>query len=128
MRKLIPILSLIFTVTLSSPSYAKWTMVREVSSGYVFVDLERIRKKDDGNIYFYALSDYNVKTKTGYLSAETYYAGDCKLFLYKPLTTVHHKEPMGRGTGVVSNRKNPGWDMPPVNSAIERVLKAVCAQ
>ena len=51
MRKLILILSLIFTVTLSSPSYAKWTMVREVSSGYVFVDLERIQKKDDGNVY-----------------------------------------------------------------------------
>ena len=128
MRKLILILSLIFTVTLSSPSYAKWTMVREVSSGYVFVDLERIRKEDDGNVYFYGLIDYNVKTKTGYLSAETYYAGKCKYFMYKSLTTVHHKEAMGRGTGVVSNRKDPEWDHPHVNSGIGRVLKAVCAQ
>jgi hypothetical protein len=103
-------------------------MVREVRSGYVFLDLERLREIEE-NVYFYLLIDYNVKTEQGYLSAETQYIGDCKLFLYKPLSTVHHKEPMGRGTtGVVSIRKNPEWKDPPPNSAIELVLKALCAQ
>ena len=68
------------------------------------MDLQRIRKVDE-YIYFYDLIDYYVQSKSGYLSAETYGIGDCKLFRYKFLTTVHHKEPMGRGTGVVSNRK-----------------------
>ena len=57
MRKLILILSLIFTVTLSSPSYAEWTKVDEgVDGDTYYVDFKRIRQHD-GFVYFWDLTD-----------------------------------------------------------------------
>ena len=120
-----------FTVTLSSPSYAEWTKVGENGiENTVHVDFERIRKLD-GYVYFWMLIDYlkpfNGKNGT-MLSGKVYNQGDCKLFRYRNLSLSFHKEPMGRDVGVANNPKNPEWQYPPPNSIIETTLKTVCAR
>ena len=107
MKKTIILLTLIFTVMFSSPSYAEWTKVGEgVSGNTYYVDFERI-KKHGGYVYYWDLSDYLKPIVPSVLSAKTYKQGDCKLFRVKILSFSHHKEPMGGGTGKTSNSKNP---------------------
>jgi hypothetical protein len=125
MKKLILIL-LFSTVMFSSSSYAGWTKVSETVDGYTFyVDYERI-KKHDGYVYFWSLTDYLKPSPHGIFSSKTYKQGDCKLFRVKGLSYVHHKQPMGSGTGISDNPKNPEWNYPPPNSPIETILKQVC--
>ena len=129
MRKPILILSLMFIVTLSSPSYAKWTKVDETADGNIFyVDVERIRKVD-GYVYWWDLTDLLKPTKFGDLSAKTYSQGDCKLFRFKRLSFSFHKEPMGGGSGDTQKpvKKYQGWKYPSPNSSNETILKKVCA-
>ena len=59
MKKLTLILSLMFIVTLSSPSYAEWKNVGTIGGGgdTFYIDLERIRKVD-GFVYYWVLTDY----------------------------------------------------------------------
>ena len=88
-----------FSVMLSSSSYAKWTKVDESVSGNTFyVDFERIRKVD-GFVYYWWLYDLLKPDKDGSLSSLNYIQGDCKLFRYKYLSIKKTKEPMGGGTG-----------------------------
>ena len=131
MRKLTLILTtLIFSVMFSSTSFAEWKKMGEsVESGTTFyVDFERIRKHD-GYVYFWMLSDY-LKPKHGDLSVKMYNQGDCKLFRYKSLSYSYYKEPMGRGTGDVSEpvKSMQGWKYPSPDSSGETVLKLVCSR
>ena len=65
MTKLIAIATLLFTLLLSAPSYAKWTKVGESVTGSTFyVDFERIRKHD-GYVYFWRLHGRLKPTKYG---------------------------------------------------------------
>ena len=114
-----------FIVTLSSPSYAKWTKVGADTMGNTFyVDVERIRKVD-GYIYYWILNDYLKPISGGFLSGKTYIQGDCKLFRFKYLSWSFHKEPMGGGIG--KNIEPQGnWKYPPPNSASETTLSLVC--
>ena len=129
MRKLTLILSLMFTVTLSSPSHAEWTKVSENVSGDTFyVDFERI-KKHDGFVYFLGLYDYLKTNKYGNLSDKVSHQGDCKLFRIKFLSVSHHKEPMGGGTGETPPvPKQLDWMDPPPNTPFETILKSVCSR
>ena len=129
MRKLTLTLSLVFTVTLSSPSYAKWTKVGESVSGDIYyVDFERIRKHD-GYVYFWVLENLLKPDKYGDLSVKTYYQSDCKLFRHKRVTASYHTQPMGEGTPSASGAsKNQQWDYPSPNSIGETVLKSVCSR
>ena len=126
MRKLTLILSLMFIVTLSSPSYAKWTKVDEGLSDF-YVDFERIRKVD-GYVYFWMLIDYLKPSPSGDLSAKVYKQGDCKLFREKILNYSTHREPMGGGkVTAVGREPEKDWKYPTPNSVRETILKTVCA-
>ena len=130
MKKHTLILSLIFTVMLSSPSYAKWTKVDESVSGNTFyVDFEKIRKHD-GYVYWWDLSDYLKPITGGFLSAKVYKQGDCRSFQEKILSFSFHKEPMGGGSGDIQKpvKEYQGWKYPTPNSVNETILKIVCAQ
>ena len=127
MKKLILILSLIFTVMLSSPSYAKWEKVTQNSVFTTYVDFERIRKVD-GYVYYWQMFDFPIINGLGNHSVQRYDQGDCKLFRHKILSISRHKEPMGGGAGVITNPKNPEWYYPTPNSGGETVLNKVCAQ
>ena len=113
----------------SSPSYAKWTKVSEgVKSGNTFyVDYDRIRKHD-GYVYYWVLNDYLKPTKYGILSGKKYNQGDCNLFRSKSLSSVVHKQPMGRGWWRTSPQIKPEWEYPSPNSSREFILKKVCSR
>jgi hypothetical protein len=125
MKTLIIFLALTFSVMFSSSSYAEWTKVGENIKATFYVDYERIRK-NDGYVYWWDLTDFLKPTSQGHLSAKTYSQGDCKLFRVKFLSYVHHKQPMGGGTGDSNSPKNPEWKYPPPNSIAEITLKQVC--
>jgi hypothetical protein len=128
MRKL-TLLTVLVLSLLSTPVFADWTKVseNEIGDSY-YVDFERIRKHG-GYVYFWRLSDYLKPTEFGDLSSKNYFQGDCKLFRYKGLSYSFYKEPMGGGTGDVSEppEGHKGWKYPSPNSTIETVLKSVCA-
>ena len=129
MKTLLTIFTLVFTVMFSSTSFAGWTEVgKGVKSGNTYyVDFERIRKHD-GYVYWWTLGDFLKPDKDGDLSGQSYYQGDCKLFRYKELSTVGHKQPMGRDTGKSYNRKNPEWEYASPNSVSETMLRKVCSR
>jgi hypothetical protein len=102
-------------------------MGQSVDGDIFYVDFERIRKHG-GYVYWWGLTDYLKPTKYGDLSYKTYRQGDCKLFRYKSLTGVSHKEPMGGGTGDSYSPENPEWVYPSPNSASETELKSVCSR
>ena len=91
-----------------------------------YVDFERIRKHD-GFVYWWYWTDF-LKPISGILSAKTYQQDDCKLFRFKYLSFVHHKQPMGTDTGGSNSPKNPEWTYPSPNSSMETILKSVCSR
>ena len=127
MRKPILILSLMFSVMLSSPSYAEWEKVGENIFATIYVDFERIRKHG-GFVYYWTLQDYLRPNKFGDFSGKVYNQGDCKLFRFKKLSYVFHKEPMGGGSGDTQEPVKKGWFYPAPRSGDELILKKVCAR
>ena len=117
-----------FSVMLSSPSYAKWEKVGITFEATFYVDVERIRKVD-GFVYFWQLIDYGKPSPHGHLSGIEYRQGDCKLFRYKGLSLFLYKKPMGKGTEESHTipKKFQGWQYPSPNRMPELILKKVCA-
>ncbi len=129
MRKLTLILSLIFTVTLSSTSFGEWRKVIKSKKGNTYyVDFERIQKVD-GYVYFWELHDFLKPLSNGSLSGSVYKQGDCKLFRFKTLSFVFYKEPMGRVIGDTPPvpKEHQFWKYPLPNNTNELTLKLVCA-
>jgi hypothetical protein len=129
MKKLTLLTVLIFSLMFSSTSFADWTKVSEnVIGGNFYIDFERIGKHG-GYVYFWYLRDGLKPDEDGTLSAKMYNQGDCKLFRYKRLSFSFYKEPMGGGTGDVSEpvKEVQGWMYPLPNSVDEIMLKSVCA-
>ena len=125
MKKLLTILTLIFTLMFSSTSYAEWTKVSDSLSGNIFyVDFDRIRKHG-GYVYYWRLIDYLKPDKDGDLSGKVYTQGDCKLFRIKVLDFSFFKEPMGEGTFDTITPPND-WVYPHPKSSMEGTLKSVC--
>ena len=131
MNRVTLILTFLFSLMFSSPSYSEWTKVDEGTGSSnrginFYVDFDRIRKVD-GYVYYWVLTDYLKPTETGHLSSKIYFQGDCKLFRIKFLSVSHHKEPMGEGTGDSYSPENPEWDYPYPDSVMETILKTVCS-
>ena len=126
MKKSLLIFTLLFSILMfSSTSFAEWTKVTTNTIGDTFyVDFERIRKHD-GYVYWWDLTDY-LKPTIGILSWKAYLQGDCKLFGYKYLSTSYHKEPMGRGRGVLDDDTFRDWVYSAPNSIGRIILKKVC--
>ena len=74
------------------------------------------------------MNDLLKPDKDGDLSYKTYSQGGCKLFRFKYLSGSGHKEPMGRGTGNVSEppKKHQRWKYPFPDSIHETMLQDVC--
>ena len=127
MKKLTLIFTLLVSTTMfSSLSYAQWTKVGEnVSEDIYYVDFER-KRKHDGYLYYWQLTDYFEPTEYGYLSSKIYVQGDCKLFRYKYLRMSFHRKQMGGGSGNVISEPQKNWTYPTPNSVSETVLKSVC--
>ena len=125
MKTLLTIITLLFTVMFSSPSYAEWYKVAENTSGDEFyMDLERIRKHD-GYVYAWFLYDY-LKPRDGILSVEIYMQVDCNLLRNKELKFSAYTEPMGSGTSKFTFTPQNDWDYPSPGSSIERMLNLIC--
>ena len=129
MHRVTLILTFLFSLMFSSPSYSEWTKITEggASGNTHYVDFERIRKVD-GYVYYWVLTDLLKPDENGTLSGKAYVQGDCKLFRVKGLSFYSQKEPMGGGTGDSYNPENPEWDYPPPNSSMEIALKSVCSR
>jgi hypothetical protein len=122
------LLVILFALVFASPSYAEWENVAKSKDGTTFyVDYERIRKHD-GYVYWWLLQDLLKPTKYGDLSQILYQQGDCKVFRYKILSYVFHKQPMGLDIGESSSPENPKWDYPRPGGGQEAILKSVCSK
>lgn len=98
----------------------------ENTSGTTFyVDFDRIRQHG-GYVYFWVLGDNLKPTKTGVLSVEAYYQGDCKILRGKNLSINFYNQPMGRGTPDSNSSTNPEWKYPRPGSIFEEEIKSVC--
>ena len=129
MKTLLTISALVFTIMLSSASYAGWTKLGQNVDGDTFyVDFERIRKHD-GYVYFWYLNNYSKPSKYGNFSSKIYQKGDCKVFRVKYLSGSFHKEPMGGGNAktIPIPESYKGWRYPSPTSSSETVLKSVCS-
>jgi len=128
MNRVTLILTFLFSLMFSSPSYSEWTWAsKSVGGTTYYVDYDRIRKVD-GYVYWWDLTDY-LKPKNGILSAKTYNQGDCKVFRYKFLSDSYYTLPMGQGTpSTTSNEPDKEWHYPSPNSVNETILKSVCSR
>ena len=109
-----------------SVSYAEWIALGRNDAAEFYVDYERIRNIDE-YVYFWSVSDLHKPNDLGVLSIKRYIQGDCKLFRYKDLTVIFHKEPMGGGKGNEYSF-DENWKYPPPNSGTEGILKSVCSR
>lgn len=126
MKTLLTIFTLVFTLMFSSTSFAEWTKVTANASGtaFFYVDFEGIRKHD-GYVYFWSLVDFLRPTEGGDLSGRVYYQSDCKIFRFKYLSAIFHKQPMGRDAGVFHS-PTPEWIHSKPGSVDEVLLQRVC--
>ena len=128
MKKLIAIFTLVIsTVMFSSPSYAEWTKIASnIAGDDYYVDLTRIRE-NDGDIYFWEMTNYLKPTKNGRLSSLIYKQANCALFRDKFLTDSYFDTPMAVGTAA-SGSKEPDkdWTYPQPGSVSEAVLQEIC--
>ncbi len=128
MKKLLLILTLLFSVMFSSLSYAEWTYITKNTYGdEYYLDFETIRK-NDGYVYYWYLSNYLEPSEMGNFSATMYHKGDCKLFRFKYLSYIFYKGPMGKGTENITEHVNNNWIYPSPDSVISAILENVCAQ
>ena len=125
--KFTAILSLLFAIIFSLPSYAKWTQVTKNSTATFYVDFERIQKVD-GYVNFWVLID-SLNPTNGVLSTTMNYQGDCRSLRYAILSGSRYPKPMGKGK-MKSTRTldSPEWHTPQPTSETETILKSVCSQ
>lgn len=123
------IFTLLFTMALSSTSFAEWTKKAESIKGDTYyLDFERIRKHD-GYVYYWTLGDYSTPTKEGFSSSVDYWRGDCELFRLKNLTQIGYQEQMGQGERLRTvDTEDIGWTYPNPDSVHEILLKNVCSR
>ena len=126
MRKLNLILSLVFTVFLSFPSYAdEWTEWHEYKGNTYYVDFERIRKKD-GHAYYWELVDKIKPDFLGELSSISLLEVDCKDKKSRTVAATYYTQPMGRGNPVRTDNRTKQWFYPRPGAELNHLLKFVC--
>ena len=109
-----------------SVSYAEWTEVGgNIDGDRFYIDFERIRKHG-GYIFFWLMLDSSEPIKSSFLSVKKYNQVDCKLFRFKVLSYVFHKESFGRDAGDTQEPVNKNWRYPSPDSYDEIFLEIVC--
>lgn len=121
-------LTILFSATIIPvPSNAEWTKVVKNDNGNtVFVDFERIRKKN-GYIFFWSLIDRQNANHLGYLSTQVYRQADCKMTRYKILKYTFHEKRMGNESGTSIDSIKPNWEFPSPLSEEELPLNVICS-
>ena len=72
-----------------------WAYLTESVNGNTFyMDLKRIRQRDQ-NVNFWMLNDYPKRNELGDMSSESYWQGDCDLFLIQLVNVKFYLQPMG---------------------------------
>lgn len=129
MKKHVILLTISFTLMLSTASFAEWRKVTETAKATFYINLDRFRKVD-GFVYYLTLMDYLEPGPYGDLSTKFFTQGDCRSFRYKYLNYFFHKEPMGGGTGrsIVPKGEVATWQYPLSDGPDELILKIVCNQ
>ena len=123
MKKLILIFALLFT----TPSYAEWKLMDEFDDIRLFIDLDRIKKRD-GYIYFWVMSDGFASKQ--YLSSITHHQAVCKPFKYRFLNFYAYKQPMGRGSydELPVLKKDKDWKQPVAANNLEaELMNFICS-
>ena len=96
--KIIMKVSIAVLVLFFSPSvFAKWTFLEANSNGYNFYYNNKLIYKDGKYIYFWQLSDYPEKDKSGDMSSIFYSQLDCNTRKYKWLYLKFYDQEMGTG-------------------------------
>jgi hypothetical protein len=123
MKKL---LVLLFSILISSSSYAEWKYVTTGTSGNdYYIDYQSI-KKNNGYYYYYALTDLLEPDKDGDLSYSAYRKVDCKVFRTFSLSEFYYSKNMGKGKLTNNPNKNPEWRYPAPGSMTQRMISELC--
>ena len=125
MKKISLLMTILFSIIFTFPSYGEWIQKGKNDGGDFYDDFERIRKID-GYVYWWLLTDFLKPNNYGYLSSKTYQQGDCNHFKLKNLIFNFYKKSMGSGTTETYTPKNSEWKYPPPYSTFELILKSVC--
>ncbi len=109
-----------------------WSKVLKEDATVVYVDFDKIEKRD-GYIYYFALFDYNrvVKAYKGYdySSIVSYYKLDCKEMRDKELEYQEYTKAMGKGDVVNYIKGQSGFRLLPSIKSGEGIIllaDAVC--
>lgn len=119
---------ILFTLTAmvsSSPSYAEWKKVSELSNGtIIYVDFERIRKQGNYSYHWELAelpkSDEEIKSYLLYVQV------DCSIRKYKQLSFAVYTQSMAKGPSKGTSTPSDEWNFAPPNSVAEMVLEEVC--
>ena len=138
MRNLTLILSLIFTVTLSSckttstssMSSDEWKKIGVTPDGDTYyVNLDKIEERE-GFVFFTGLQD-NLKPFIGHnyptvMSGAIYFQGDCGEFRLKPIRTSAYGKSMGQEHIETKDFPKSAWHQIPPESLQGVMLRKVC--
>ena len=128
MKKLSTLITILFSMTVTFPSYGDWISMGKNSRGdNYYLDLKNIRK-NGGYFYFWDMVNYLKPNKWGTWSSKTYYELDCNKFRYKILSDINYKQPMGSGSNSSYNVPQKNWSYPPPNSMSHYIKNKVCSQ
>ena len=125
MKLLTPLLLILLTL----PSYANWTHVGVTDSYDMYINFNKITKKDN-LVYYHKLNNFfdDVpldKSKYGE-SMKSYIEADCKLRSYRDLIHTSYTEKMGKGFATSRKQENTGWIYQPVDTIGADIINQVC--
>lgn len=124
MKKLL----IIFVMMLTGSAWAEWKYLAQNADFSVYIDPETIRK--DGQLRrIWILHDAIKVDQYGAKSRRLRHEYDCKNERYRFLTYTLHSELLAQGNVILlrTPENDPWTDIAP-NTAIEDILKLVCAR
>jgi len=120
-----------FTVTSEDVQTNKLTgdwvyLTESVDENTFYMDSKRISQRDQ-HVNFWTLNDYPKRSEFGDMSSESYWQGDCDLFLIQLVNVKFYLQPMGEGTAEDHGFElDDNWESPPPKSIMKASLKAAC--
>ena len=114
--------------TSAASAFAEWTKVDEVDGVTFYIDYTTIRK--DGNVRkVWLVNDKKQRDNDGVVSSRSQQEFDCKAESNRTIALSTHTGPMAGGDALFTGGADPrGWRAIPPNTAIETILKIVCAK
>ena len=119
---------LLLSLFVTGSAWAEWKEISESDSATYYMDPSTIRK--EGNLRkVWEIYDLKTREKDGTMSIRTRMEYDCKNERSRILASSEHSERMAKGTTTFTRSGEPtGWREIPPGSAIDFVLKIVCAK